>query len=83
MAQEDAVPIPIDEDYGQQGVQVRIDEQGVLLVNNRPVGEMQGSLLELNLGWCRMAGLSLRVHDDPAIDRHRGGIALERLVASR
>lgn len=60
-----------------------IDGFGAVLVNGRPVGELNGNLLELNLGWCRMAGLSLKVHDDPQIDRHRGGVALERTVPPR
>jgi len=34
--------------------------------------------LTLNLGWIRAAGLRIKVLDDPAVERHRDGITLDR-----
>lgn len=34
--------------------------------------------LTLNLGWMRLAGLHVRLQDDPDVDHHRDGIVLER-----
>lgn len=45
---------------------------------NPDAPEPQRDVLELNLGWLRAAGLGIRVLDDPTVDRHRGGVTLER-----
>ena len=34
--------------------------------------------LTVNLGWCRLAGLSVTVQGDPDVDRKRGGVVLSR-----
>jgi hypothetical protein len=34
--------------------------------------------ITLNLGWCKMAGVHVRVLGDPVVDRKRGGIVLDR-----
>ena len=32
----------------------------------------------LNLGWCSMAGVHVRVLGDPSVDRKRDGVVLDR-----
>lgn len=34
--------------------------------------------LTLNLGWLRLAGVGIRIEDDPTVDHHRDGVVLER-----
>jgi len=55
----------------------------IILHDGLPVGSYDDGTLTVNLGWCRLAGLSVRVEDDPQVDRHRDGVALERDVALR
>ena len=62
---------------GKQSLYLQGD---VLLHGILPVGQVEGDMLVLNLGWCRMAGLSVRVEGDPQRDRQRGGIVLDRQV---
>jgi hypothetical protein len=62
----------------------RLDLRAEVLTHDQfPVGEFRDGTLVVNLGWCRLAGLSIRVEDDPAFDNHRSGVALERLVEPR
>lgn len=35
-------------------------------------------VIVLDLGWCAMAGVHVRVLDDPAVDHHRDGKVLDR-----
>lgn len=55
-------------------------DDGTLLHGHMAVGRIEGGLLTVNLGWCRMAGLSVRVEDDPMVERHRNGAVVERLL---
>lgn len=62
---------------------VTILPTGGLMINGAIVGATQydedgAPLLTLNLGWLRLAGVRIRIEDDPIRDRHRGGVALER-----
>lgn len=67
------------------GLTVRAD--GVITHRGLSVGmyedREEADLLVLNLGWFRLAGLSIRVEDDPQSDRHQTGLTLERLVDRR
>lgn len=38
----------------------------------------QGAHITLNLGWMKMAGVTVTVLGDPEVDRKRGGIVLDR-----
>lgn len=59
-----------------------LDDEAVMF-RGRPVGVLDGERLVVNAGWCRLAGLSLTVEDDPKQDRHRDGLAFERTYPPR
>lgn len=40
--------------------------------------EVERATITIDLGWAKAAGVRVRVLDDPAVDRHRGGVALDR-----
>lgn len=75
----DGRPTPGNELPGE--LDIRDDD--AVMFDGFPVGVLDAGVLTLNLGWCRLAGLSLRVEDDPSIDHHRDGVALERTVPRR
>jgi hypothetical protein len=45
-------------------------DAGTVLFGNRIVGEFDGQTLSLNAGWCRLAGLGLKIDGD-STDRRR------------
>lgn len=51
---------------------------GTLVFGGMAVGQALDGVLVVNLGWARLAGLGVRIEGDPACDRKRGGIVLER-----
>lgn len=62
--------------------ELTLDDE-VLYYRARPVGVFEDSTVILNLGWCRLAGLSVRIEDDPKVDRHRDGLILDRPAQPR
>ena len=54
----------------------RVSFDGIAVGNVETEGDR--TVLIVNLGWARAAGLGIRVLDDPAVERHRNGITLER-----
>lgn len=54
-----------------------IEKDGAVLFKNRIIGEFDGSTLTLNAGWCRIAGLGIKVEGD-STDRRR--VVFEREV---
>ena len=62
--------------------QLEIRDDGLLSFDGIAVGNIKTDgdrmVLVVNLGWARAAGLGVRVLDDPAVERHRNGITLER-----
>lgn len=58
-------------------------EKNIIMFGGIPVGQFDDGALSVNLGWCRLAGLSVRVEDDPQHDNHRGGVALSRDYGNR
>lgn len=65
-----------DETYDEAPVEV--DHEGAVLYRRRFVGHVSDGVLTINLGWARLAGLGVRVENDPAVDRFRSGVVLER-----
>ncbi len=57
-----------------------IRPDGVIVHDGLAVGQVADGTLVLNLGWCRLAGLSVQVQGDPAVDRQRSGLVLDRPV---
>lgn len=55
-----------------------VRQDGVLFHRDVPVGRVEDDKLILNLGWAKIAGLGLIVHDDPEVDHHRNGITFQR-----
>lgn len=62
-----------------------IREDGAITFDAAPIGRVvedggEGSQarLVLNLGWMKLAGVSITLQDDPEVEHHRGGIAFER-----
>lgn len=47
-------------------------------VGGKGCDECEFPRLTLDLGWCKAAGLRVLIKADPAVDRKRGGIFLER-----
>jgi hypothetical protein len=45
---------------------------------NLPDGFKVETVIVLDLGWCKMAGVHVRVLDDPEVDHHRDGKVLDR-----
>lgn len=60
----------------EQTLTIRPD--GLLTHNGIAVGRLDGTTLVLNAGWCRLAGLSIAVQNDPDVDRNRSGLILDR-----
>jgi hypothetical protein len=46
--------------------------------HNLPDGFKVEPVIVLDLGWCKMAGVHVRVLDDPEVDHHRDGKVLDR-----
>lgn len=51
---------------------------GAVMFGDYAVGQIDDDTLTLNLGWCRLAGLNVRVETDPLRDRQRSGLVLDR-----
>lgn len=51
---------------------------GALALARDEVDDDGGALITLDLGWLKAAGVHVRVLGDPAVDRNRGGVVLER-----
>lgn len=49
-----------------------------LVVEDDGVPDKQHPRVTLNLGWCRAAGVRVRVEGDPRVDHQRNGLVLER-----
>lgn len=56
----------------------RMDDKGILFYGSMPVGRFDGDTLVLNLGWMSLAGMHVKVHSDPEVDRTRGGVEFQR-----
>jgi hypothetical protein len=46
------------------------------------VGTYTHDTIELDLGWCWVAGLNVVIRDNPRVDNHRGGVAFARKVSA-
>ena len=55
-----------------------LKDNGVVFFGDMPVGRFDGDTLVLNLGWMALAGMHVKVHSDPEVDRTRGGVEFER-----
>lgn len=54
---------------------------GVIRRGGMVIGSFDANGLVLDLGWCRLAKVDVRLLDDKVNgDNHRGGIAFERLA---
>lgn len=42
------------------------------------IGTYTSTAIELDLGWCWIAGIDVKVLDNARLDNHRGGVAFER-----
>lgn len=56
-------------------------DAGVLRRGGMVIGSFDADGIVLDLGWCRLAGVDVRILDDKVIgDNHRGGVAFERIA---
>lgn len=64
------------------GAPVLVQNGAALMFNGFPVGTVETVKVTLNLGWCRLAGLHVRVEADPQYDgvalRNHQGVLLDR-----
>jgi hypothetical protein len=58
--------------------QLTITETGVAFYGGIPVGRMDKGTLILNLGWAKLAGLSVQIQADPDLEHPRNGVVFER-----
>lgn len=70
-------------EVAERAEQLDLAAGGIIMHNGLPVGTYADCTITLNLGWCRLAGLGVIIEDDPAVDRHRTGRALDRPASRR
>lgn len=75
-----AANVPAEPPFVLDGTATR----GVIRQGSMVIGQYEGKTLVLDLGWCRMADVTIRCLDDRITgENHRGGVAFERAPLDR